>query len=188
MRLYLKNRSLLKSLLPRRLVKDEEGATAIEFAVLAIPFFLMLFGIIELAVIFFINSNLQNASYEAARRIRTGEFTGNEAQLKTLICTQMNPDKSGAQLDTCRGRIEVRVKLIGDFSKTTKFAPPEPTPPPGTPPPANVEGTNGGDTVILTAPYRHPLAVPGDFSRLSNVADGNHRDIKVVSAFRNEPF
>lgn len=188
MRIYLKERSLLKSLLPRRLLVEEDGATAIEFAILALPFFLMLFGIIEIAVIFFIDSNLQNAAYEAARRIRTGEFTGNEAELKTLICGQMNPGKTGAELNTCRGRIEVRVKLIGDFSKTTKFAPPEPTPPPGTPPPANVEGTNGGDTVIMTATYRHPLAVPGDFSRLSNVTGGNYRDIKVVSAFRNEPF
>jgi len=58
----------------RRYLKNREGTAAIEFAILAIPFFMLLFAILELAIVFFINSTLTHSVSEASRQIRTGNF------------------------------------------------------------------------------------------------------------------
>ena len=74
-----------------RLSKNTDGATAIEFALLALPFFALLFGILELAVIFFISSTLNFAVSEAGRQIRTGSFQlCSQAQFKALVCSNMS--------------------------------------------------------------------------------------------------
>jgi Flp pilus assembly protein TadG len=167
--------------------RREDGATAIEFSILALPFFALLFGIIELAIVFFVGSNVKNATFEASRRIRTGEFIGGEPELETAICAQMNPGGTSAQMDTCRIRLSIKVKTLSDFSTATAFAP-MPVIDPMAPVPPNYTASTGGDTVIVTATYRYPLAVPGELSRLSNVDGENSRDIKAITAFRNEPF
>lgn len=166
----------------------EDGATAIEFAILAIPFFILLFGILELAVIFFIQSNVQNAAFEMARQVRTGEFTGSENQLKNQLCREMNPGIQNSELAACRAKFtEVKVTPLGDFSNSTNFAPDQPASDPDNPPP-NVQSTSGGDTVLMEVTYRYELALPGKVSRMSNTDAGNYRDIKIATAFRNEPF
>ena len=71
----------------RRFRTDKDGATAIEFAFLAIPFFMLLFAILELAIIFFISSTLSHAVGEAGRLIRVGNFQScGQAAFKTEVC------------------------------------------------------------------------------------------------------
>ena len=57
----------------KRFTRNEDGATAIEFAIVALPFFALLFGILELAVVFFINSALVQATAEAGRVLRVDD-------------------------------------------------------------------------------------------------------------------
>lgn len=174
-----------------RFYRREDGATAAEFAILAMPFFFLLFGIIELAVIFFVQSNVQNAAYEAGRQIRTGEFSGDEAAMKAIICGRMNTNATSAQMLTCASKITLKVSSLGNFSKSTNFAPEDPPPAPGTPAPPAMEATEGGDTVLLEVTYKHRLTLPGNFTRLSNGSGADpdtYRNIKIISAFRNEPF
>jgi len=45
----------------KTLKNNTEGATAIEFAILSIPFFALIFGIIELAIVLFLSTSLTNA-------------------------------------------------------------------------------------------------------------------------------
>jgi len=182
-RFKLKGRKVLN------FVRHEDGATAIEFAILALPFFVLLFGILELAVVFFIQSNVQNAAFEIARQVRTGEFTGSENQLKNGLCREMNPGIQDSELAACRAKFtEVKVTPLGDFSNSTSFAPAAPAADPNDPPPPNVQTTQGGDTVLMEVTYRYELALPGTLSRMSNTNAGNYRDIKIATAFRNEPF
>jgi len=49
----------------RRYLKNKEGTAAIEFAILAIPFFMLLFAVLELAIVFFINSTLNQVTVSA---------------------------------------------------------------------------------------------------------------------------
>jgi Flp pilus assembly protein TadG len=61
--------------LARRLaepLRDRRGNAAIEFALVAPPFLLLIMGIIEISVMFFTSSVIEGATKEAARQIRTG--------------------------------------------------------------------------------------------------------------------
>jgi len=58
-----------------RFLASREGSAAIEFAILALPFFIMVFASIETFVAFTGEQLLANATDTMARRIRTGEIT-----------------------------------------------------------------------------------------------------------------
>ncbi len=73
----------------RRYKDSESGATAIEFAMVAFPFFAMLGVIMETGAMMFTEYGLQAAVQEAARTARTGQAQGGAktvADFKTLIC------------------------------------------------------------------------------------------------------
>src|SRR5215467_11538747 len=53
--------------------RRDKGSAAIEFAMVAPVFFVLLMGTIEAGVIFFAQSSLQNAVNDAARLVRTGQ-------------------------------------------------------------------------------------------------------------------
>ena len=53
---------------------DESGFTAVEFAIVAMPFVMLLFGILSVCLYFFTNFTMENAVWQAARAIRTGQF------------------------------------------------------------------------------------------------------------------
>lgn len=59
----------------RRLFRERTGATAIEFALLALPFMLVVFATLETFVAFTGEQLLANATETMARKIRTGEIT-----------------------------------------------------------------------------------------------------------------
>ena len=49
----------------RRFRKDKKGAAAIEFAFVAIPFFALMFAIVETAMAFFFNQILETATADS---------------------------------------------------------------------------------------------------------------------------
>ena len=57
-----------------RLRRDEDGATAVEFGLIALPFFMMLFGILGVCQLFFWIFTSENAVWTASRDMRTGAF------------------------------------------------------------------------------------------------------------------
>ena len=83
----------------QRLKADaNKGSAAIEFAMVAPIFFILLMGTIEAGVIFFGQSVLQNAVNDTARLVRTGQTAcyttsgGNcvamtQAQFRTKLCS-----------------------------------------------------------------------------------------------------
>jgi len=71
--------------------RRRDGATAIEFALLVMPFMLITLGIIELSLMFLSASIVEGATDAAARLIRTGKVqqsTGDqEAMFRAALCT-----------------------------------------------------------------------------------------------------
>ncbi len=172
------------------IIKDEQGATAIEFAILALPFFTLLFAIIELAYIFFLGSSLTHGTSEAARRVRTGEFQatcGNATAFKQAVCKNMGGGASCMK----NLRIDVVSSPTGRFEPDLLPPTPLTTDPnaPGTPQklPDKYMNTGARDVVVVRAQYYHKLAFPGELTRLSN-QPGNTRLVTATTAFRNEPF
>ena len=95
------------------LLADRRGAVAIEFAIVSIPFFLLLFSILELALMFFVGQVLDTATVTASRLIRTGEAKAQSltpAQFKAQICTGM------LNLADCNSRLYVDVQSYSKFS------------------------------------------------------------------------
>ena len=71
---------------------DKRGSTALEFAMLAIPFALLVFAILESCISFAGQEVMANATDDVARQLRTGQLQRTnvtEASIKQLICTRL---------------------------------------------------------------------------------------------------
>src|SRR5947209_3403732 len=76
-----------------RFFKSDAGATAVEFALVAFPFFYVLGCICETGLMLFTEYVLQNSVQDAARLVRTGQVTASDgtllisaADFKTDVC------------------------------------------------------------------------------------------------------
>jgi Flp pilus assembly protein TadG len=91
----------------RRVKRDDSGATAIEFSLVALPFFALMFAIIETSFTFFTQQSLDTAVEIVARQIAVGALTEantNKEQIKEHIC-----DKIVGFFD-CSGKLKVDVR------------------------------------------------------------------------------
>jgi Flp pilus assembly protein TadG len=180
--------------LGRRMRADStKGSAAIEFAMVAPAFFLLLMGTMEAALIFFAQSTLQNAVNDAARLVRTGQttcFTGSgstcaamtQAQFRTQICNE-----AGAILSDCNGaslQFDVNAYSAG-FSGASDTSPLNSS---GSLPPLTTFNTGSAcEVVLVRAFYQWPVFTPMLNFFLANMA-GNYHLLSTAAAFRNEPF
>jgi Flp pilus assembly protein TadG len=67
------------------LVRSRRGGAALEFALASTPFLMMIFGFISANLIFISWSNMQNAAYNAAFLMATGQITS--FQSRAVTCT-----------------------------------------------------------------------------------------------------
>jgi Flp pilus assembly protein TadG len=56
----------------RRFGRAREGVTALEFALVAVPFLTIMFAILETGYVFFLAILIEGATADASRQIRTG--------------------------------------------------------------------------------------------------------------------
>jgi len=76
----------------RRFGRNRDGSTAIEFTLLAIPFSLLVFAILESCIAFAAQEVMANATDDIARQLRTGQLRAadvTETSLKKAICDRM---------------------------------------------------------------------------------------------------
>ena len=78
----------------QQLIRNRDGAAALEFALVMIPFLALTLAIIETTVMAFTDAVLQNAVTEAARMVRTGQSSvtggGGASAFSTAVCNQLN--------------------------------------------------------------------------------------------------
>lgn len=174
----------------RALTRAEGGATAVEFALIAVPFFLLLFGTIELALVFLLSTSLENATDMAARQVRTGQMQtaggASAATFKTLVCNNL-----GWLKGDCATNLYVDVRTFASFQTVSS---PQPITTSGTPPKKTFDPTkltfnmgNAGDIVVVRTYYNWPLITPMVQQAIQTLSDG-HMVISSTAAFRNEPY
>ena len=75
----------------RRLHEDEDGATAVEFAMVAFPFFLLIFAIIETSLFFFAGQYLETAVDDTTRLFRTGQLDASttNSEFRDAFCDRI---------------------------------------------------------------------------------------------------
>lgn len=166
----------------QRFSSGRSGATAVEFAMIAAPFFFLLFAMIEIAAVFFTGTVLENAVLEAARQIRTGQAQSggmSQAGFRQEIC-----DRIGV-VGAC-DRLEIDVKVFEDFDDVDQSSPVDEG---GEMDTSDFGWDPGeaGDIVLVRVFYRWSLMTPNFGGALSNMKD-NQRLISAATVFRNEPF
>lgn len=183
-------RSLLESLaacaarvLPtrlRRFARNERGATAVEFALIALPFLALTFMTIETAVVFLAQETLETAASEAGRQVMTGQAQSqslNAATFKAKICGQnyvLIDCANGLYVDVRTyasfGAINTGVQLDGGGNPVTAFQP-----------------GAAGDIVVVRLMYQWPIVTPLAQPYLADT-NSTKRLLVATAAFRNEPF
>jgi len=171
--------------------RDERGVTAIEFGILALPFFTIIYAILETTMVFLAGQVLDGAVEDASRQIKTGQAqTFDIGDFRGLLCGYtfrlFGPDCSG---------VSIRVDVIDDFSSADT----------GTVPTTTCEVDEDGKTVCrldvdevyvpgarrqvvqVTAYFRWPLLINLPYFNLSNQPDST-RLLAATRVFRNEPF
>jgi Flp pilus assembly protein TadG len=86
---YSRCKATLKAVWRRNLakvVRNTDGATAVEFALVAAPFFALLIAILDVALIFVAQEALETAVEQAARLVLTGQAT---CATVTTSCTPL---------------------------------------------------------------------------------------------------
>jgi Flp pilus assembly protein TadG len=165
----------------RRLAECRAGSAAVEFALVAVPFFGLLFLILNTALVFFIQQTLQTATTQAARLVMTGQAQKQNlsaAQFQQAVCTNAT-----ALLD-CAG-IYVNVQTFSSFSSVKMLNPVTN----GKFDKSNIGYNPGGsgDIEIIQVFYQWPLfatLLGFDFSNMSGGMDL----LVATAAFRNEPY
>jgi Flp pilus assembly protein TadG len=168
----------------RRLPRDERGSAAIEFAIIAPVFFFLMFVIAETALVFIAEQVLDNAVFETARLIRTGQVQGpppmSKADFQQEVC-----DRVSVFINCTGADFYLDVKSYATFGDMDMEKPVD-----DEDEFADVgafEFGSANDIIVVRAYYQWPTnQIFGSLS-LKNLSNGK-RLIGSFAAFRNEPF
>ena len=164
---------------------DKRGIAAVEFAMIAIPFFFLIFGLLEVCVIFIMSSILEHGANEASRSIKTGQFQSagfDENTFKAAVCSEL------FGLMTCDDKLSLDVKTFSNFAGTG--GDPSPIDPDTGDLADDTFGFNPGaqnEIVVVRVFYEWDLIIPVMSAPLANMSN-NRRLLQATIAFRNEPF
>jgi Flp pilus assembly protein TadG len=164
-------------------LRGDRGVTFVEFALIAVPFFVILFGIFEVGFVFWGTYELENATEDAARQIRTGQIQGaaGAATFKAEVCKRV------VLLSRCATDLRLDVRSFNSYAQVVAN------------PASPLDGTGklkddfgfapGGprSIVLVSTFYEWPLINLMSSYGLSNMAGGD-RLLTATAAFRNESF
>lgn len=175
----------------RRFKRNEDGAAAIEFALIALPFFALLFAIMEAALVFWTGQVLEEAVNQASRTLYTGGFQ------QSMVNTAPGDVPGKLKEELCR-----RVKGLLDCSKikidvqtSTQF-------PNGVPQPIVTDGEGRRrldpafgqynkplpyQITVVRAAIEYPVYMPLMGANTSNLT-GSKRLIMGSAVFRTEQY
>ena len=168
--------------------RSETGATAVEFALVAGPFFLVLGVIIETGLMLFSEYSLQTAVQDSGRLIRTGQAQNSGfsvATFKAAIC-----GTAGVLMD-CDNKVTVYVNHSGQtFAQLNAMVPSFLTIGPSiTNTPFPVTYSCGGplQPVAVVATYDWYFSMVG-MNYLGNIMSNSARRLVGFAIFLNEPY
>lgn len=178
--------------LSRRWRKDESGATAVEFGLVAMPFLMLLFGIISVCLYFFTNFTLENAVWQTARALRTGQVQ--QAKGAYSAASSQEDKKNAFKLALCAiaptfldcnkvvvlvqsnasfgGIVEPRCATNGVMVDQTA---------------ATFDTGNASSVVLITVCYPWEFGGKLPFVKIGNLTNGAVL-LQASVAFRTEPY
>lgn len=177
----------------RRFRRNQRGSAAVEFAFIAPLFFVLLFAIMETALVFFAAQVLETGTADSARLLYTNQALNNgmtQAQFATDVCNRVKVLFScGGPSGSPNLTIVVKAYAPGTAIPAADLATPI-TAGAFTGQPAYAL-PNPGDTVLVRVFYQWPLIVTGLGYNISNLfgsgGSNPQRLMAASAAFRVEP-
>lgn len=166
----------------RRFLHRKDGVAAVEFGLVVVPFLMLMFAIMETALVFFAGQALETAAADSGRLILTGQAQQQKfdaTKFKDQVCAKVYG------LFDCTSGLQVDVRTYASFAAIDNSKPVDkdgkltltPTYAPGGP----------GQIVVVRLVYQWPIHMALFGFSLSDLA-GEKRLLMATSAFRNEPF
>jgi Flp pilus assembly protein TadG len=175
-------RSLLQ-----RFRRDRSGTTAVEFSVIALPFFALFFAIIETGIVFFAGQVLETAIQDSGRLLYTHQAQDSgmtASQFKLDVCNRVSV------LMNCT-KVDVDVKY---YPAGTTITLNDPIDGGGNYDPSGFAFTTAPagstGTVVVRGYYQWPLIVTGLGYNIANIGRNtstSKRLLAATSAFHVEP-
>lgn len=171
-----------------RFSDNEDGVTAIEFAMIGPLFFLLLGSIMETGIMLFTEYTLQTGVQSAARLVRTGQAQDQQldaAEFKQAIC-----DFASIVMD-CTGGVTVYMTSAPNFAALQAAVPSYLNVgnsfggPPG---PTSYSCGSPSQSVAVIATYDWDFTMPFLKEHFGNVDSNTKRRLAGFAMFQNEPF
>jgi pilus assembly protein Flp/PilA len=174
--------------------RHQGGATAIEFSFIAIPFFMLIFAAIEMALMFWTNVELETAVSQISRRLVTGEsrqvYTSTNAADNTRAFKQDICNFASILVTDCMQKLTVDVRTYASFDEAqTGIAGSNPLQGGA----LNTDGfgytqPQARQIVVVRAILAYPVLFNGWSNALVNITNTNEHALIASTAFRTEPF
>jgi len=158
----------------------------------ALPFFLLIFALLEISLRFFAGQVLETAVADASRLIRTGQAQSlgfDLAAFRGQVCNGVSslmtcdPDGGGV------GGFRIDVRTYADFNSVDLSDPLT-----GAPGAEILDESSfafnigsGGEIVLVRVFYEWPSLISFSGTTFGNLGNGNYL-LTATAAFRNEPF
>jgi Flp pilus assembly protein TadG len=165
--------------------RNEDGSAAIEFAVIAPIFFFLMFVIAETALLFIAEQVMDNAVFETARLIRTGQ-----AQIGDMTPEEFEDevcDRMAVFVDCSGGAFYLGVDSYDTFDEMVTAQPVDPDDGTTFEAAATFDFGEPNDIVVVRAYYQWPMSPVMGFQWRNSLPNGK-RLIGSFAAFRNEPY
>lgn len=169
----------------QRFARRKDGAAAVEFALVALPFFLVLTALAEVSLMALAQTNLDLAISDAGRLIRTGHMAGDDPLSPEDIETQVCADLNRIMRMDCGANLFIDVDRFDTFNDVNNPVPL-----------SNgefddsdiaIQVTQPGEIVMIRGYYRWEVITPFFQSIFGNV-NGTDRLMVSSMLFRNEPW
>lgn len=166
-----------------KFIHRTEGSTAVEFAMLIIPFIYMTFAIIELGLFFAASNMMEGGMSASARVIRTGQLqqqSDPQAAFKEEVCSNLF-----ILIDCEKVGIEVIAIPDDDFSGVGGYQPVYDSA--GNLVPRSFNAGQSNDVVMIRATYRYKLLTPL-FANIFSKEDDNTIPLMTTIVLQTEPY
>jgi Flp pilus assembly protein TadG len=169
---------------PAGFARREDGAAALEFAIVAAPFIALILATMQTALAFFAGQVLESAVTDSSRQILTGSAQNagmTQSGFASAVCAKVQT------LFNC-SKLMIDVQTATSFSSANTAAPALTF---------NGQGTvtnswswqpgNPGDIVVMRVMYQWPVFLGPLGLGLANESNGNLL-LMATATFKNEPY
>ncbi len=164
----------------RAFLRAGDGTSAVEFAIIALPFIAILFVTLQTSILLMAQEELETAVEKAGRLVLTGRAPSTQAQFATDVCgyltalfncnnLMINMQTADAFADASPAAPTLTFNASGQVTNTWSYQP-----------------GSAGQIVVLQVMYQWPVFARLLGFNMSNLSNGNYLLI-ATSVFKNEP-